>query len=62
MFCRKFIRQKQLQIELNHVVVHTNIQYYPHSDIISLITFNTTLPALSNADLLDIVPVQTMWS
>ena len=42
----KLIKQQQLQLKGKHLFVWNNIQYYPHSDIKSLRTLNTTLPAL----------------
>ena len=58
----KVIRQKRLHLEGNHIVVQNNIQYYPHSEIRSLITLNATLPSLSHTDWLDTVLVRTRWS
>ena len=48
---KKLIRQKQLHIEKNHIVVRPNIQYYPHSEIISIGTLNATFPEFSHAQL-----------
>ena len=48
-FATKLIRQQRLQIVGNHVSVRNDIQYYPHSDIRSLGTLNTTFLALSRA-------------
>ena len=42
----KIIRQQQLRLEGKHVVLRTNMRYCPHSEIIILITLNTTLTNL----------------
>ena len=45
-FETKLIRQQQLHIEVKHLIVRTNIWYYPHIDIRSLGTLNATFPSL----------------
>ena len=56
-FATKLIKQKQLHLEEKYVVVQTNMQYYPHSEIIILSTLYAMFTFLSHAELLDTVPV-----
>ena len=46
-FATKLIRQQQVRLEGNHVVVRTNIRYYPPSEITILRTLNVTFTTLS---------------
>ena len=50
-FATKVIRQQKLHIEGKQVILRTNIRYYPHSEIISLITLNAMFLSLSYARL-----------
>ena len=61
MFTIKIIREKWLHLEGKHVVVWTNIWYYPHSEIISLITLNAMIQPMSHIDWLNPVLVRTRW-